>query len=377
MKKCPVCNSNNQVLIYAASSQPLARYDLCDSIEESKNVSRYDLNIYQCDKCSLIYNLDFDYSNIDYKSNKIQESRVFSPRIHSYMERSARDLIDKLDLKDKIVMEIGCGEGFYLSNFKSIASQVIAFEPSPESELASQKGINIIGEYYNPFELYSLNPKLLILRQVLEHLKDPNDFFNSFYSLLKSEEGYLYVEVPNSNPTKNLKRFYDFYYDHYLYFTTDSLTHLAEAAGFEVIECNEAFDGEILRLLCKVPPLNMKKYYLNYQDKAELIKQYLQRKKSDGKNIVGWGTAGTGTSLLNLCGINLDIIEYVIDSDVRKQKKYIPGTGQLVVSPDYFKGMPPDCILILSQFHKKDITDQAKSIYKNLDLEIIIPDEIS
>lgn len=372
--KCPCCSNDKLVNVFKAEKQPLARYGLCDTFDESKAVEGHSIDIMECTNCGVLFNEKFSYEAINYRSEKVQESRVFSPRIHKYMNDKVKELRNKIKLENKEIMEIGCGEGYFLNGFED--SIRLGYEPSTEGEQAEKLGIKVIRDYFNPGkDSYDEKPKMIILRQVLEHLKEPNKFINSFARILEKNEdkGYLYIEVPNSNPTKNIGRAYDFYFEHYLYFTTASLGLLAEKSGFTVEYCKEEFDGEIISMLCSINK-NQKKENL-FTDKIEKINTLIAERKKNGKNIAAWGSAGTGTSLLNFCNFGIETIECVIDSDIRKQNKYIPGTGQLVVGPEYFKNTPPDVIIILSQFHKLDITEQIRNAYGE-NVEIVIPDEL-
>lgn len=250
---CPVCNSSHIKNVFSAINQPLARYGLCETYEESLACSNYEIKIQECIECGVEYNSKFDYALIDYSSNTVQESRVFSPRIHSFMQASAAKLKESINLNSELILEIGCGEGYFLSNFLT-NSRVVGFEPSTEGDIAKTKGVEVIKEYFNPDINYEFTPKLIILRQVLEHLKEPMVFFESFAKLLNKnkDSGYLYIEVPNSNTTNRYNRFNDFYYEHFLYFTTGSLVKLAERAGFIVKSCFEDFDNEIITMLCEI-----------------------------------------------------------------------------------------------------------------------------
>ena len=377
MKKttsCPVCESTILKTVFELSSQPLARYGLCENQQDAINAHKNNLKIFECKGCGVMFNEEFDYKKIDYTSSNIQESRVFSPRILQFMNDGADVLIKKIDLEGELVLEIGCGEGYFLKQFMDHSS-VIGFEPSTEGEIAKGNGIKVFDEYYDPDRDYGLKPKLIILRQVLEHLINPRHFIKAFYDLLHKGDGngFLYMEVPNSNTTKLHNRFYDFYYEHYLYFTTGSLVRLVESCGFKVVECGEQFNGEIISILCETTKNNLNN--LTFTERKSHIFDEINSRLKSGKKVVAWGTAGSGSALLNSCGFDSSLIKYVIDSDVRKQNKFVPGTGQLVVSPIFFLDSPPDCILILSQFHKKDISDQIKKIYSDK-VEILMPEEL-
>jgi len=363
---CPVCGSLEHEIVFAASHQPLARYGLCKDQSQALKARGYPLQIVRCPTCGVLFNKDFDFSTLDYGSEGVQESRVFSPRIREHMMESAKLLNAALTLKDDVILEIGCGEGFFIGQFAA-DNTCIAFEPSPEGYEAEKRGVLVHHRYFDPTEKHAFAPKLVIMRQVLEHLERPTVYLKAICELLmrSSEAAYLYIEVPNSSKTIAERRFHDFYYEHFAYFTTASLVNLLERTGFRVVSARETFDGEILEVLCAPARIDEVRLPRELQARREryisLIDQYLR----DGKKVAAWGTAGNGCAFMNLCGFTTDKIELVVDSDPRKQGYYLPGTGQRVVSPETLVADPPDVILILSQFHKADIAAQINALFRS------------
>ena len=77
MKNCPVCQSENSAEIFSGGDQPMARYGLCKTFESSQLVEKYPVTIRKCFDCGVMYNSEFNYSLINYKSDLVQESRIF------------------------------------------------------------------------------------------------------------------------------------------------------------------------------------------------------------------------------------------------------------------------------------------------------------
>lgn len=366
INQCPVCGSAQLNLVLEGNRQPLARYGLCQTESEALNANTFSLQIVQCTSCGVLFNREFDFSKIDYSSEGVQESRVFSPRIRAHMVESAKQLGALLTLKGDVVLEIGCGEGFFLEQF-SAANKCIAFEPSPEGLEAEKLGIQVRHEYFDPAKEYGFSPKLAIMRQVLEHLENPQQYLHSLRALLTrgSEPGYLYIEVPNSNKTIDESRFHDFYYEHFSYYTSGSISQLLERSGFRVISCREAFDGEILEAIARPTTKSDFMVSKELEDMRARFKRIVDERIKAGKKVVAWGTAGNGCSFMNLCGFTKDKIQLIVDSDKRKQGRFLPGTGQLVVSPASLRLARPDVILILSQFHRADISEKISTMFQD------------
>jgi SAM-dependent methyltransferase len=364
-KNCIICENKNLQELFFANNQELSRYGLRSS-ESSENQSPLmTLDIRRCDNCGLVFNADFKYDLVDYESEEIQEARGFSPKYKKFMDESSLELNNLIDLNGKKILEIGCGDGYFLSAF-SEKSICMGYEPSPERNIAIKRGISVLGHYFDWTESVDLKCDFVIMRQVLEHLPDPLSMIKAIKNvLMKSNEyGYLYIEVPNSNKTLESLRFADFYYEHCLYFTTGSLVNLLEKSGFYVISCKEVFDGEVLSIIARCNKIEISRQ--NFGEAVTNAVNNINRLTQSGLKVVGWGSSGNGPSFLNLCKINSDLVRYVIDSDKRKQGKTIGGTNQIVVPPDILIENPSDVVIIFSQFHKADIFSEIKNKYSSV-----------
>jgi len=132
--------------------------------------------------------------------------------------------------------------------------------------------------------------------------------------------------------------------------------------GTELETISNEMDGEILAVMLRVNN-NLPNIEENIRSQEKKIHQLIFETHRDKKKIA-WGASGNGVVILNRLGIKTEVIEYVIDSDLNKQGKYIPGTQQLIVSPSAIACIKPDVIFIFSQLHKTEIQNQLKEIYK-------------
>jgi len=73
----------------------------------------------------------------------------------------------------------------------------------------------------------------------------------------------------------------------------------------------------------------------------------LQKLKNKGLKIAAYGAAAKGVTLLNFCGIDSDLIEYVVDRNPHKQGKALPGSNIKVVGVEKLTTDVPDVVLIL------------------------------
>ena len=105
------------------------------------------------------------------------------------------------DFQNKRVLEVGCAEGGLLDSFQSIGMDVYGLELSPErANLAKEKNsrLNIlVGDITDPELISKIGKKfdLIIMREVIEHVRDKESAFNNLNDLL-NDGGYLFISFP-------------------------------------------------------------------------------------------------------------------------------------------------------------------------------------
>lgn len=96
------------------------------------------------------------------------------------------------------LLDIGCGDGLFLERAKGRGFKVYGVEPSEQaSSIARSNSLNVFNGTLDSF--IKQNEKLfdiVHLKNVLEHVNNPNLVLNECIKLLK-REGILYLEVPN------------------------------------------------------------------------------------------------------------------------------------------------------------------------------------
>ncbi len=76
--------------------------------------------------------------------------------------------------------------------------------------------------------------------------------------------------------------------------------------------------------------------------------------------------------MLNTVGLGTDLVSYVVDRNVHKQGRYMPGTHQLIRDPSALVEDRPDLVLILAWNFASEIMEQ-QSEYRNLGGSFIVP----
>ncbi len=168
------------------------------------------------------------------------------------------------NLNNKKVYDIGFGFAQALIFYKSKGLICSGMEPSSEAvKYAKQKGIDnvFVGDIEGD-KTYENNSKqdIVLLINVLEHLRNPANVLKQINHNLLEEEGVLVIDVPNefntfqevANTELDLKEWWINPPGHINYFTVKSLVDLLEKTGFEIKVKESSFPMEMFLLFGEV-----------------------------------------------------------------------------------------------------------------------------
>jgi len=137
------------------------------------------------------------------------------------------------------ILDVGCGNGKYLSKMKSLGWQSSGVEFNDVAVKACQKnGLDVFqGELKNsPFKQAEMD--LVTARHVIEHIPDVNGFFEDVNKVLKPG-GLFHLRTPNSNALGRNYFSTNWYANdaprHLILFSPENLTQRAEQHGFEKV----------------------------------------------------------------------------------------------------------------------------------------------
>lgn len=374
-KICPVCeHQEGQCRLVEIKDVPVFCNVLHPDRENALGTSRGDIRLIYCEHCGHVYNAVFDPNQMHYSPN-YENSLHFSPRFESYVHELAARLVEKYDLREKTIVEIGCGKGDFLNLLCKLGkNKGIGFDPSykeeriPETE---RKQFKVIQDYYS--EKYTdIHAHMVVCRQVLEHVRFPRRFFESLrHTVRNSRNTAIFFEVPNVMYTLKELGIWDLIYEHCGYFTTNSLMHLFKVSGFRTISVRSAFGGQYICLEAYPEnradlPVAVQKDDLAdvaacaslfadlYRKKVAEWRVKLNKMKKDGRRIVVWGAGSKGVTFINIMGENAGI-ECLVDINPHKQGLYAPGGGQPIIGVETLKQIKPAVVLVMNPLYLTEI----------------------
>jgi Methyltransferase domain len=111
---CPGCGGPVASEAYRITRQPVISNYLLESPEAAMHVKRRDVVLVQCERCGLIFNRAFDPAVSPY-DGAYENRQSCSPTFRGHMEGLAAELVDRYALHGKRILEVGCGQGDFLT----------------------------------------------------------------------------------------------------------------------------------------------------------------------------------------------------------------------------------------------------------------------
>ena len=389
VSNCPICGSIETRGFFELNDMPANIGVLWQSRTSAMNCSRGKINLIFCRSCGIIWNRNFDGSILEY-SEAYDNSLHFSAVYQEYALSQARHIIDRYNIKGKTVIEVGCGKGDFLMMLCDIGkNKGVGFDVSYESreiddELAGR--ITFVKDFYTEKYRY-YQGSLICSRYVLEHIEQPVEFLSSIYrSIGERSDTMVYFEVPNVYLIIEKMSIWDIIYEHCLYFSPGSLANLFETCGFLVQDVSETYENQFVTIEATLPDSNQE--IINYDRSrdfnkaARLVDRFSKTSKERleswqnkiqqyyGKNqkMIVWGAGAKGVGFLNLLKIS-DVIPYIVDINPNKHGKFVAGTGQKIVPPNFVKEYNPDVVIIMNPVYKDEIKQNINQM--GCDVEVM------
>ena len=134
--KCPNCGYRKMQVFYEVSGVPVHSVLLFPTQEEAINYPKGNISLGFCPSCGFITNVAFDPTLHEY-SPRYEATQAYSPTFNSFHRKLATQLIEKYNLHHKNIIEIGCGQGEFLTLLCELGNNHgVGFDPAYNSEHA-------------------------------------------------------------------------------------------------------------------------------------------------------------------------------------------------------------------------------------------------
>jgi len=371
---CPSCDSAGMSVFYKVENVPAHDVLLMPTREVALSCPRGDIGLGFCPSCGFISNVLFDPSLHEY-SPGYEATQAFSPTFSAFAQRLASDLVTRYDLNGKDIIEIGCGNGEFLTLLCELGgNRGIGFDPAYVEGRVDSKAkepVTFIKDYFSE-EYAHYQGDFVCCRMTLEHIPDTADFVHMVRrSIGDCPDTIVFFQVPDVVRILRELAFWDIYYEHCSYFSLGSLGRLFRRCGFDVVDLRKAYGDQYLMIEARpgigetAPPLAqeddleqlagyVKHCSENHKRKLNTWKHYLQEIQRTGRRAVLWGGGSKAVAFLTTLNLQ-DEIECVVDINPHKQGTYLAGAGQDIVAPDFLRQYEPDVVIVMNPIYREEI----------------------
>jgi SAM-dependent methyltransferase len=400
--KCRHCETLlTHVCLDLGSAPPSNSYLTKEQLLKEEVV--YPLRLLVCDMCYLVQTEDFA-NREQFFSEDYAYFSSYSSSWLAHAKQYVAEMQERFQLNEQsMVVEIAANDGYLLQYVKEKNIPCYGVEPtSSTAKAAKEIGITIIERFFgeelaNELSAQGKQANLIAANNVLAHVPDINDFVKGFTTLLKPT-GVATFEFPHVLNMVQQNQFDTVYHEHFSYLSLTTVKRIFEKQGLNIFDVEElSTHGGSLRVfaqkgavhaesdsvnLCLQQEMNAKmnsiNFYLQLQTNAQAIKhqvlKFLDDSEKQGLKVAAYGAAAKGNTFLNFIGVNSKSIRYVVDANVHKQNKFMPGSKIPIVDMHYLNENPPDIVFILPWNLKNEIVkDLKKSMHKPTKLIVAIP----
>jgi SAM-dependent methyltransferase len=380
---CPVCGARDLVASVVLDGVPTLCNALSADQASARDAARGTFAVTFCRECGHLFNAAFDESRIDYTQD-YENSLHFSPRFVAFVDKLTERLSRTYPLAGRTVVDIGCGKGDFLRRLCGRSGATgIGFDKSFEADRARDTpGVTFVNDWFGA-DYPDVRPDFVACRQVLEHIADPSGFVRALGAHPGvSPETVFYFEVPNALYTLRDLGIWDLIYEHANYFTPPSLRRCFEAAGFEVLDTGPSFGGQYLFVEARRRPGAgpcgrsgdvadieglVRGFERAFQEKVARWQELLT--EFDPAETVVWGSGSKGITFVNVVPSG-DRIRAMVDVNLHKQGRFVPGTGTPVLAPEALRGAALRTIVVMNPLYRDEIAHAAAAL--GLTAEVVV-----
>ena len=335
---CEICKNKNLPTVLN-----LGKHPLCDDLIKVKNNKKskfYKIEIIFCKKCITAY-----------QKYQVPKKKLFPPSYH-YRSKFTKDVISGLqdvvknskifcgNLKDKVVLDVGCNDGSLLDFFKKEKSITLGIEPTNSANEAKAKGHKVYKSYIDSKTVSNLKknyPKIDIITfvNVFAHIENLSELIQNLKKLL-SKETVLIIENHYLGSIIEKRQFDTFYHEHPRTYSLKSFIKISKLLEKNIISYKfpKRYGGNI-----RVIFSNKTKKKLNFKKIIKQEKLYFIKIKKLNKDINVWKKK------------KLKIINNLVKKFGPLPAKAFPGRAAILIK-----------ILDLDKRHISTIFEQDKSI---------------
>ena len=328
----------------------------------------------------------------------LYKNYFYRTAINDTMRRDLQDVVNyavnnvKTE-KDDIVIDIGANDCTMVSMYPEYMKR-IGIEPATNIDWSNvSKSITIVNDYFSKDVVMKTTngkkAKILSATAMFYDFNDPNIATKDIKEILH-EDGVCVLQVSYLLDTIKDMNFYDVVHEHLEYYSLKSINYLMERNGLTVIDASTNFvNGGSLRVLVthkENSKPKSKRYeeilseeekwnleeidtYDDYRQKINEIigktKKFIMNELENGRLVIGLGASTKGNVLLQICGIDKNLLPFISERNKDKVGLRTLGTDIEIISEEKAREINPSAMLVIPWNFKEEILSREKNYIQN------------
>ena len=337
--ECRLCVSTRTEPLIDLDGFPKAAQHFISSLEQIEEDQPITLKVCQCIDCGLI---QLKNDPVSYYKDVITAASL-SEGSKENLANEWRPFIEKYNILGRDAIEVGSGKGDFLEVLERLDVNAYGIEHSLENiKECKKKKLKVEKAYLTELpKAYNKKYSLVVCNNFLEHQPQTKNYLSCLRNLV-SDDGVIYISVPNVDYLLGKNCLYEFVADHLVYFTEQTLRKALEINGFRLLESYKKNNGNDLVVIGK--PESRINIDGAIDTVSDIVKS-IQKEVNNYKNVAIWSAGHRALALMAMA--KLEKIKYVIDSATFKQGKFTPILHKKIISPEDFINIKCDLLIIM------------------------------